>query len=80
MAKPILVAYCSFDEKNYKVFTENEMAIVENIKKHLNNEYHVLTTAVVSNENFVKFECLNDSKGLKDVDIEQLIEQFNQKK
>ncbi len=39
-------------------------------------DYHVLT-AVSDKVDDIQIECFNDSKGLKNIDIEKLIKDFN---
>ena len=68
MAKPIFIA---------KINVPIEK--IESISSFINDKlkgYHVL----VINDSEIKessYECLNDCKGLKDVDIEKLIKDFN---
>lgn len=71
MAKPILVVKLKqeYDKREYF------KSIKELLKKELNDEYHVIITADISFK-AVSFECFNDCKGLPDIDIEQLIKDF----
>lgn len=49
----------------------NPIEIINSIKIITDNEYHVLITQ--SDFKKISFECFNDCKGLKDIDIEKLI-------
>jgi hypothetical protein len=70
MAKPILVIKTRKDA-DYIEYTTTKNA-AENA---LGKDYHVIVTSSESKE--YSFECFNDCKGLKDVDIEKLIKDFN---
>ena len=70
MAKPIILITV-----NSVAFTDGQHSIiVDAVKKQTNNEYHVLTAIVLSNEKEVTFNVYNDCKGLPDIDIEKLID------
>ena len=66
MAKPILVV--RFDIE----LTEYIPQMIDTIKKHTDNEYHVLC---IFDKSMPDIRVFNDSKGLPDVDIEKLIEE-----
>lgn len=72
MAKPILVIRTSMPPD----LVED---VVVAIKHVTDNEYHVL---MICDDIYkeAEFECLNDCKGLPDVDIEKLIEEFKNNK
>ena len=42
----------------------------------LNNEYHVIIAIDMEMKATSKFECFNDCKGLPDIDIEKLINEY----
>ena len=67
MAKPILVVRVDYSAIDYT------LKIIENIKKATDNEYHILITM---DPDHPVVQCYNDCKGLPDVDIENLINQF----
>ena len=46
--------------------------MIDTIKKHTDNEYHVLC---IFDKSMPDIRVFNDSKGLPDVDIEKLIEE-----
>jgi hypothetical protein len=67
MAKPILVVRVGKD-----ITPEAASRQAEKLNQQIGSEYHVLFILTQSEED-VKFECVNDCKGLPDVDIEQMI-------
>lgn len=72
MAKPILVLNMPYEDRVTREVIEE---IIESIKRETNNDYHVLAISSCQNTN-TTFECLNDCKGLPDVDIEELIDKY----
>jgi hypothetical protein len=67
MAKPIFILHIPI---SLVESTRN----IDDIKKNLDSkltDYHVIVNIIEKGE--TKYECLNDCKGLKDVDIEKLI-------
>lgn len=75
MAKPILhIQITSVDRVTQKLIDD----IDNTFKEKTNNEYHILISHIHSAiETSFKVECLNDCKGLPDVDIEALIKSIN---
>lgn len=73
MAKPILIIKLPFE--SFKDLSSSELAkLTKAIKKDLNHEYHTIITHIQGNK--PEFQCLNDNKGLKDVDITKLVNKF----
>lgn len=76
MAKPILIIKLPYSKM------DKERIVKESgiISDKLNNEYHVLFAigSVPPDQDYIEFECFNDSKGLRDKDIEQLIKEYNE--
>lgn len=73
MAKPIILLTIPIDV--IKSGLNPRADIIEKIKADTDNEYHVLI--LIDNVDKAKIECVNDSKGLTDVDIEKLIKEIN---
>lgn len=74
MAKPIVVI---------EIPQTKETANVSGLQKYLEEialkgEYHVLLS-VSSAHKKIKYLCLNDNKGLSDVDIESMIKEYTKK-
>ena len=78
MAKPILIAKLHRKVDNRKelvnALTDIDKALQTNLKK----EYHVITIYASKDKDDLEFECLNDSKGLNNGRIEQLIKEYKQ--
>jgi len=72
MAKPILVIKVPENSINKDSLTK----IHEAVTNLIDNEYHVLINTSHLYKT-IKFECLNDCKGLPDVDIKGLIESYH---
>jgi hypothetical protein len=72
MAKPILLITLPF---KLNIIESKVDATTENIRIALKDEYHVL--AIRTDQTEIKFETLNDCKGLPDVDIKALIDKYN---
>ena len=78
MAKPILIA-----KLHRKIFTRDELVntltdLDKALQTNLKKEYHVLTIFASKDKDDLEFECLNDSKGLNNGRIEQLIKEYKQ--
>jgi len=70
MAKPILILrVCK--EADKKLIRR----LIKNCEDEIKNEYHVFAVPCLEEETIL-FECLNDCKGLSDVNIEILINNF----
>ena len=78
MAKPILIAKLHRKVDNRKelvnALTDIDKALQTNLKK----EYHVITIYASKDKDALKFECLNDCKGLNNGRIEQVIKGYKQ--
>lgn len=73
MAKPILIARVSTTSENIKeILSQTDKVLQTNLKK----DYHVLTVFKSKDKDNLEFECLNDSKGLNNGRIEQLIKEY----
>lgn len=74
MAKPILIVSMNPS----KVEPDDLKKIHSKLVKNLNDEYHVMFNF---DENAIKneFQCVNDCKGLPDVDIEKMINELLEK-
>lgn len=74
MAKPILII-------KLKEYANNDISYKDKLSKSLENklgnEYHILLVFSIYYTE-PTFECLNDCKGLRDVDIEQIINEFKE--
>ena len=71
MAKPILIIRFGRD-----IDPERANMNAEKMSERIGSEYHIFCVRT-NTEDEVKFECLNDCKGLTDVDIEKLIKEFH---
>lgn len=65
MAKPIFILKLS------KSFVGEDISKITHDLGIMLDDYHVLTTTTFKKE--TTYECLNDCKGLLDIDIEKLI-------
>lgn len=75
MAKPIFVVKIKGSPS-----PEDSKAIIALLIKEVGEDYHVLTIFDDCLEGKYFFECFNDCKGLKDIDIEKLINEYHETK
>jgi hypothetical protein len=74
MAKPILIIKFPF-KSFFDLTVERRKIFAKSIKKDLNQEYHVILSA--TEQDTIVFDCVNDSKGLRDGDITKLINKYH---
>jgi len=78
MAKPILIAKLHRKVDNRKELVNTLTDLDKALQTNLNKEYHVITIFASKDKDSLEFECLNDSKGLNNGRIEQLIKEYKQ--
>ena len=73
MAKPILIAKLHRKVDNRKELVNALADIDKALQTNLKKEHHVIAIYASKDKDDLEFECLNDSKGLNNGRIEQLM-------